>query len=80
MQKTLLLKKEVEISKVQYELDAKKKEFAERMEACKRKEGELKKKQQVVSDHITISIVIYFAVIQQGYTNSHGGRGEADVY
>ena len=45
MQSTLLLKKQVEVEKVQEDLDIKRRQFAERMAACKSKEEELKKKQ-----------------------------------
>ena len=48
MQSTLLLKKQVEVEKVQEDLDVKRQQFAERMAACKRKEEELKKKQTQV--------------------------------
>ena len=48
MQSTLLLKKQVEVEKVQEDLDIKRQQFAERMAACKRKEEELKKKQTQV--------------------------------
>ena len=48
VQSTLLLKKQVEVEKVQEDLDIKRRQFAERMTACKRKEEELKKKQTQV--------------------------------
>ena len=48
LQSTLLLKKEVEVEKVQEDLDIKRKQFTERMEACRAKEEELKKKQMQV--------------------------------
>ena len=48
VQSTLLLKKQVEVEKVQEDLDIKRQQFAERMTACKRKEEELKKKQTQV--------------------------------
>ena len=48
VQSTLLLKKQVEVEKVQEDLDIKRQQFAERMAACKRKEEELKKKQTQV--------------------------------
>ena len=48
MQSTLLLKKQVEVEKVQEDLDIKRRQFAERMAACKSKEEELKKKQTQV--------------------------------
>lgn len=49
MQSTLLLKKQVEVEKVQEDLDIKRRQFAERMAACKAKEEELKKKQTQVN-------------------------------
>lgn len=45
VQSTLLLKKQVEVEKVQEDLDIKRRQFAERMAACKAKEEALKKKQ-----------------------------------
>ena len=48
VQSTLLLKKQVEVEKVQEDLDIKRRQFTERMTACKRKEEELKKKQTQV--------------------------------
>lgn len=48
VQSTLLLKKQVEVEKVQEDLDIKRRQFAERMTACKRKEEELKRKQTQV--------------------------------
>ena len=45
VQSTLLLKKQVEVEKVQEDLDIKRRQFADRMAACKAKEEELKKKQ-----------------------------------
>ena len=48
MQSTLLLKKQVEVEKVQEDLEIKRNQFAERMAACKQKEEELKKKQTQV--------------------------------
>ena len=52
MQSTLLLKKQVEVEKVQEDLDIKRRQFAERMAACKAKEEELKKKQAQVKKKI----------------------------
>lgn len=52
MQSTLLLKKQVEVEKVQEDLDIKRRQFAERMAACKAKEEELKKKQTQVKYQI----------------------------
>ena len=48
VQSTLLLKKQVEVEKVQEDLDIKRRQFADRMAACKKKEEELKKKQTQV--------------------------------
>jgi len=48
VQSTLLLKKQVEVEKVQEDLDIKRRQFAERMAACKAKEEDLKKKQTQV--------------------------------
>ena len=50
VQSTLLLKKQVEVEKVQEDLDIKRRQFAERMAACKAKEEELKKKQAQVKE------------------------------
>lgn len=52
VQSTLLLKKQVEVEKVQEDLDIKRRQFAERMAACKAKEEELKKKQAQVKEKI----------------------------
>ena len=52
MQSTLLLKKQVEVEKVQEDLDIKRRQFAERMAACKAKEEELKKKQAQVKEKL----------------------------
>lgn len=52
VQSTLLLKKQVEVEKVQEDLDIKRRQFAERMAACKAKEEELKKKQTQVKYQI----------------------------
>lgn len=48
LQKTLLLKKEVEIEKVNTQLEAKRYEFKQRMESCTQRQVELHKKQQEV--------------------------------
>ena len=48
MQSTLLLKKQIEVEKVQEDLDVKRRQFSDRMSSCKSKEEELKKKQQQV--------------------------------
>ena len=45
VQSTLLLKKQVEVEKVQEDLDIKRRQFADRMATCQAKEEELKKKQ-----------------------------------
>eukprot|EP00794_Sanderia_malayensis_P020336 gene20336-22337_t len=52
LQQTLLLKREAEIDKVQYELDIKRKNFEERMEECRYKKEELKVKQKIIRDRI----------------------------
>ncbi|XP_015770824.1 PREDICTED: coiled-coil domain-containing protein 42 homolog isoform X2 [Acropora digitifera] len=52
VQSTLLLKKQVEVEKVQEDLDIKRQQFAERMAACKRKEEELKKKQTQIRGRV----------------------------
>ena len=52
VQSTLLLKKQVEVEKVQEDLDIKRRQFAERMAACKAKEEELKKKQAQVKEKL----------------------------
>lgn len=52
LQSTLLLKKEVEVEKVQENLDIKRKQFAERMETCRAKEEELKKKQMQIRERV----------------------------
>ena len=54
LQKTLLLKREVEIDKVQYELDQKRKEFEKRMEECHYMKEDLKLKQKIVSFFVTL--------------------------
>ncbi|XP_032234517.2 coiled-coil domain-containing protein 42 homolog [Nematostella vectensis] len=51
-QSTLLLKKQLEVEKVQEDLEIKRQQFAERMAACKRKEEELKKKQLQIRDRV----------------------------
>lgn len=52
VQSTLLLKKQVEVEKVQEDLDIKRRQFAERMAACKAKEEELKKKQAQIRERV----------------------------
>ena len=48
LQRTLLLKKEVEVEKVDVELERKRHEFRARMEACAQRQVEVQKKQQRV--------------------------------
>lgn len=52
VQSTLLLKKQVEVEKVQEDLDIKRRQFAERMAACKAKEEALKKKQAQIRERV----------------------------
>ncbi|XP_064599610.1 uncharacterized protein LOC135466163 [Liolophura sinensis] len=52
LQKTLLLKKEVEIEQVQYELACKRQEFKERMDMCTHHQIEVQKKQQQMKDRV----------------------------
>lgn len=49
LQKTLLLKKDVEVEKVQADLEEKRYEFKKRMEACSQRQIHVQKKQQQVS-------------------------------
>ena len=65
VQSTLLLKKQVEVEKVQEDLDIKRRQFAERMTACKRKEEELKKKQTQVCMYNFQRKNLYRLVISQ---------------
>ncbi|XP_022094736.1 coiled-coil domain-containing protein 42 like-2-like [Acanthaster planci] len=53
MQKTLLLKREVEVDKVTLELQAKRENFQQRMEECEKKRIELQKKQQRMKDRVS---------------------------
>ncbi|KAL4237231.1 hypothetical protein ACF0H5_001950 [Mactra antiquata] len=53
LQRTLLLKKEVEIDRVQAELEAKRHEFKQRMEACAQRQIEIQKKQQRMKDRVS---------------------------
>ncbi|KAK3750711.1 hypothetical protein QZH41_017265, partial [Actinostola sp. cb2023] len=53
LQSTLLLKKQVEVEKVQENLEIKRLQFAERMRVCKEKEEELKKKQLQIRDRVS---------------------------
>ena len=48
LQKTLLLKREVEVENVTQELQTKRIQFQRRMEECEKKRVELQKKQQMV--------------------------------
>ena len=48
LQRTLLLKKEVEVEKVDVELEGKRNEFRARMESCSQRQVEVQKKQQRV--------------------------------
>ncbi|XP_064622298.1 uncharacterized protein LOC135484592 [Lineus longissimus] len=52
LQKTLLLKKEVEIEQVDVELQAKREEFRRRMEMCSERQIEIQKKQQKMKDRV----------------------------
>ncbi|KAH3844909.1 coiled-coil domain-containing protein 42 homolog [Dreissena polymorpha] len=52
LQRTLLLKKEVEVDKVQAELEAKRHEFRQRMEACAKRQIEIQKRQQKMKDRV----------------------------
>ncbi len=49
LQKTLLLKREVEVDKVSQELQQKRNEFQKRMELCEKRRVEIQRKQQQVS-------------------------------
>lgn len=53
LQRTLLLKKEVEVDRVQAELEAKRHEFKQRMEACAQRQIEIQKKQQRMKDRVS---------------------------
>ncbi|XP_076464396.1 coiled-coil domain-containing protein 42 homolog [Babylonia areolata] len=53
LQRTLLLKKEVEVEKVDVELEAKRHEFRSRMEACAQRQVEVQKKQQRMKDRVS---------------------------
>lgn len=52
LQKTLLLKKEVEVDKVHHELQQKREEFKRRMEACAEKRILVQKKQQEMKEKV----------------------------
>lgn len=53
LQKTLLLKKEVEVEKVQVELAGKREEFRKRMEKCAERQVALQKEQQKMRERVT---------------------------
>jgi len=53
IQRTLLLKKEVEVERVDVELEAKRHEFRARMEACSQRQVEVQKKQQRMKDRVS---------------------------
>lgn len=52
LQRTLLLKKEVEVDRVDAELEAKRHEFKQRMDACAQRQIEIQKKQQRMKDRV----------------------------
>ena len=54
LQKTLLLKREVEVERVTDELQSKRNEFQKRMELCEKKRLEIQLKQQQVCDSARI--------------------------
>ncbi|GFO48750.1 coiled-coil domain-containing protein 42-like protein [Plakobranchus ocellatus] len=53
LQKTLLLKKEVEVDKVNAQLEAKRYEFKQRMETCSHRQIQVQKKQQQMKDRVS---------------------------
>ncbi|GFR71411.1 coiled-coil domain-containing protein 42-like protein [Elysia marginata] len=53
LQKTLLLKKEVEVDKVNAQLEAKRYEFKQRMETCAHRQIQVQKKQQQMKDRVS---------------------------
>jgi len=53
LQKTLLLKKEVEVDKVNAQLEAKRHEFKQRMEMCAHRQIQVQKKQQQMKDRVS---------------------------
>lgn len=61
LQKTLLLKREVEVDQVHYELEAKKKDFDRRMEECQLKKDDLKLKQKIVSAKLVYQRKFHFS-------------------
>lgn len=66
LQKTLLLKKEVEVDKVNCDLEAKRHEFRERMEKCAQKQIEVQKKQQRVRN-----VMSFLRSINQEYIKEY---------
>ncbi|KAK2170643.1 hypothetical protein LSH36_1g01061 [Paralvinella palmiformis] len=52
LQKTLLLKKEVEVEQVNEELREKREEFKKRLEACAQRQIEIQKRQQKMKDRV----------------------------
>ena len=64
LQKTLLLKKEVEVEQVNEELREKREEFKKRLEACAQRQIEIQKRQQkVIFFSITCSFSSCYSVI-----------------
>lgn len=59
LQRTLLLKKEAEVNRVDAELEAKRHEFNQRMESCSQRQLEVQKKQQRVSILLTVFVHAY---------------------
>lgn len=53
LQRTLLLKKEVEVDQVQAELEEKRREFKQRMDACAQRQIEIQKQQQRMKDRVS---------------------------
>jgi len=53
LQKTLLIKREVEVDRVQEELNRKRKEFRDRMERCAQRRIEIQKKQQMMKERVS---------------------------
>ncbi|XP_067942313.1 coiled-coil domain-containing protein 42 homolog [Watersipora subatra] len=53
LQKTLLLKKEVEVERVQAELGSKREQFRKRMEVCAERQVALQKEQQKMKERVT---------------------------
>ncbi|XP_041353040.1 cilia- and flagella-associated protein 73-like [Gigantopelta aegis] len=52
LQKTLLLKKDVEVQQVHADLEKKRQDFRERMDACAKRQVEIQKKQQRMKDRV----------------------------